>query len=440
MKVTSEAIENRQALLTIEMEPAEVEESLDKAYYRLVKKANIPGFRKGKAPREVLERYMGREGLLEDALNELLPEAYTKAVKEQEIEAFAQPQVEIAQTDPVIFKATVPLSPEIELGDYHDVQLAPEIVEITEGDVSAVIDQLRHRQATWEPVERSVEFTDLVVLDVESTIEDSPFINQKAVQYQVVRDQLSPAPGFAEQLSGMGKDEEKEFTLQFPADYPRDELAGKEASFRVKITEIKQEKLPELDEEFAKGVNPDCKTLDSLREQVSADLKVSAEEKSRMDFEERVIEAVAELAKLEFPPVLVEMQIDRLIDEQARRLQMSGRGLEEYLGIINKTEEELRGELRPLATRRVSHSLVLGKVADEEKIEVGDSEIDAEIENMTKDANDRKEELRTLLSSPQSKESVKQLLITQKTIQRLVEIAQGSNKEVKTIQKEGKNE
>ncbi len=438
MKVTNEKTENRQAFLTVEMEPDEVEESLEKSYYRLVKKADIPGFRKGKAPRAILERYIGKERLLEDALNSLLPEAYEKAVKEQKIEAFAQPHIEIAQTDPVIFKVAVPLTPTIKLGDYHHIQVAPEPVELTEDNVGAVIEQLRHQHATWEPVERPVDFNDLVVLDIESNIEDKPFINQKGAQYQVLRELPLPAPGFAEQLVGMKRDEWKEFKLQFPTDSPRGELAGKEPSFKVRVTEIKQERLPELNDELAKEINPDFENLDSLREKVSADLRLRAEEKAGIDFEERVIEAVVNITELEFPPILVEMEIDRIISQQLRHWQMTGKGLEEYLGSINKTEEELRQELHPLATKRVTHSLALGKIAEEEKIEVNDSEISAEVENMTQSATENKDKLNNFLNTPQARKSIEQVLITRKTIQRLVEIVKGSDINIKTQKEEQK--
>ncbi len=258
MKITNEKIENSQAFLTIEMEPAEVEESLEMSYHRLVKKANIPGFRKGKAPRAILERYIGRESLFEDALNDLLYQAYEKAIKEQAIEAIAQPQIEIAQTDPVVFKAIVPLKPKVKLGDYQHIQVTPQPVEVTENDVNDVIEQLRHQHATWEPVERPVDFGDMVVFNIWSSVEDKPFINQKGVQYQPLHDSSFPLPGFAEQLIGMKRDEEKEFKLQIPADYSRSELAGKEPSFRVRVTEIKQEILPELKDEFAGEIDPDC--------------------------------------------------------------------------------------------------------------------------------------------------------------------------------------
>ncbi|GAI44281.1 unnamed protein product [marine sediment metagenome] len=220
--------------------------------------------------------------------------------------------------------------------------------------------------------------------------------------------------------------EEKEFKLWLPKDYPRAELAEKEAWFKVRVAEIKQQRLPKLNNEFAHLVNPEFKTLASLRKQVSTNLKLMAEEKARRDFEERIIEAVVESSQVEFPPVLAEMEIARLLDQQMRRLQASDIGLEEYLGRINKTGEELREELRPLATKRVTSSLVLGRIAEQEKIEVGDAEITAELENMAQSATENKDEVQKLLNSPQARNSVEQILTTRKTIQRLVEIAGGS--------------
>ena len=432
MKVTNEKTENSQVFLTIEMEPAEVEESLEASYHRLVKKTNIPGFRKGKAPRAILERYIGKESLFDEALNNLAPQVYEKAIKEQKIEPIAQPHIEIAQTDPVIFKVTVPLPPTIKLGDYHHLQVVPEAARLTEDDVNAAIEQLRHQHAVWEPVERPVDSNDLVVLDIESNVEGKPFMNQKGTQYRVIPNYPFPAPGFAEQLSGMRQDEDKEFKLQFPLDFPRGELGGKEAWFKVRVTEIKQERLPELNDEFATEINPDFKTLDSLREQVSTSLRLKAEERAKIDFEERIIEAIVDLTKVEFPPILTEMEIDRLLSEQLRYLQGEGRSLEEYLSSRNKTEEELREELRPSATKRVTRSLVLGKIAEEEKIEVSDTEIEADIEDIVRSATENKDELNKFLNTPQSRESIKRSLIMRKTMQRLVEIARGSTMNIKT--------
>ncbi len=425
MKVTREKTENSQAFLTIELEPAEVEQALEQSYRRLAGKANIPGFRKGKAPRAVLERHIGKDSLLEDALNNILPQTYEKALREQEIEAIAQPHIEMAQTDPVIFKVTVPLKPTIELGDYRSVRLTPEPAELADDEVNAVIEQLRRQHAVWEPVERGANFDDLVTLDIESRIEEKPFINQQGVQYQILPDHPLPVPGFAQQLIGVKSGEEKEFKLQFPKDYPREELAGKEAQFKVKVSEIKQPRLPKLDKEFAQLVNPEFKTMAALRKQVTSNLKLRAEEKAKDEFEERVIDAVVDISQAEFPPVLVEMEVDRLFTQQVRWLQTSGEGLEEYLSRINKTEEELREELRPLATKRVTRSLVLGKIAEEEKVEIADAEINAELENIAQSAGGDEDKVQELLKSPQTRSSVEQLLTTRKAIQRLAEIAKG---------------
>jgi len=430
MKVTKEKTENYQVFLSIEMEPAEVEESLEATYKRLVKKTKIPGFRQGKAPRAVLERYMGKESLLKEALSTLVPQACEKAIKEQKIEAIAQPEIEISQTEPVVFKATVPLKPTIELGDFQQIRATPKAVEVTKDEMEAVIERLRHQVAIWEPVERAVEFNDLVVLDIESSVDGEPFINQKGVQYQVLPDLPTPVPGFAEQVVELKKNEEKEFKLPLPSDYPRSELAGKEASFKVTVTEIKQEKLPKLNNKFAKQINPDFKTLASLRKRVSSDLRQRAEEKAKTDFEDEVVEATADLCQVEFPPILVEAEIGRLINQQARRLQMGGANIEQYLNNIGKTEAELREELRPVATNQVTQSLVLGKIAEEEKIEAGDAEVSAEIEKMTQNVTQNKDELEKSLNTPQSRESIERLLITRKTIQRLAEIAGGSAKQI----------
>jgi trigger factor len=426
LKVTRDKEENCQAFLTVEMEPAELEESLEQSYRRLAKTANIPGFRRGKAPRAVLERYIGKGSLLEEALKELLPQAYEKALKEQEIEAIASPSIEITQTDPLIFKATVPLKPTVELGQYHGIRLKPEPVKVTKEEVNAVIEQLRYQHGTWEPVERAADFDDLVTLDVESQVEGNPFINQTGVQYQIVPNQPLPTPGFAEQLVGMNGGEEKEFTLRLPEDFSRAELAGKEAKFKVKIAEIKQQRLPELNNEFAQLVSPEFKTLAALRKQVAENLRLRAEQKAKEEFEEKLVDAVVDLSQVDFPPVLVDMEIDRLIEQQARWLQAGGGGMDEYLSRVGKTEEGLREELRPVAAKNVARSLVLGKVAEEGKISVTDAEIEAELKNIRQSASGDKDEVKKRLDSPQVRNSIEQLLTTRKTVERLAEIAGGS--------------
>lgn len=439
MKVLKNIMESRQAFLTIEVEPAEVKASLDKSYARLVKKTSVPGFRKGKAPRAVLEQHIGKENLLEDALNDLLPKVCEEAIQKEKIEAFAQPSITVTKTDPVVFEAKVPLSPEVKLGNYHRIRIKPERVKSGKKEVDAVIEELRHQHATFEPVERPVAAKDLVGLDISGSIGDKPFIDEKRAQYQVIPDSAFPVPGFAEQLLGMKRDKEKEFKLKLPENYPNNEQAGKEVLFKVKVIEVKKEKLPKINDDLAKGVAPGIETLDSLRERISTDLKQRAEEKARFEYEERVVDAVVEKSKVDFPPILVDMEVERMINQELRRWQMAARSREEYQERLNKTPvEELRYEFESDAIQRVINSLVLGEVVKAEKIEVGDAEVDAEIERMTENAGQKKEEQRKSLNSPQSREQVKKLLANQKTIQRLVEIAKGSKKKIKEGKKETK--
>ncbi len=424
MKVTKEKEENRQAFITVEMEPAEMETSLQDAYLKLAQKNDIPGFRKGKAPRAVVEHHLGKPRLLEEALDHLLPQAYEQALKEQEIEPFAQPDVEITQTDPLIFKAVVPLVPAVELGDYRSIRMTPDPVDITDENINAVIEELRHQYATWEPVDRPLDYNDLATIDINGMVEEKPYVQKVGAQIQVLKELMSPAPGFSDQITGMKKEEEKEFTLSFPEDYPNNNVAGKEGHFKVKLSEIKEEKLPELNDEFAGQVSPDFKTVDAFREEVMKSLQLRAEERVRMDFEERVINTAIEQSKVEYPSVLVELEINRILNEQVRQLQMTGRGMDEYLQSINKTAEQLHEELRPVATKNVAASLVMSKVAEAEKIEVAEPDMENGIDNMTRGtAEEQREEMRKLLDTPQTRESLKQSLRTRKTIERLTEIA-----------------
>lgn len=419
MKITNDKTENSQMFLTIEMEPDEVEESMQVAFKRLNKKARIPGFRKGKAPRDIFERYLGKDYLMEEALNDLIPTAYARAVEEQSIEAIAQPQIEIEQMEPFIMKATVPLKPTVELGDYKSLKVEQETVEVTSEKVDEVIDQLRHQNATWEPVEgRSVEFDDLLIMDIVGTIGEKSVIEQKGAQYQVVAGQTFPVLGFAEQLVGMNPGDEKEFELEYPEDYGDEELAGNKVNFKINAIEIKKEVLPELSDEFAKTVGAEFETMTALREKAETDMKERAEQQSKMNFEEEIIHGIADISTVEYPPVLVESEISRILNQQFQR---SSQSLEDYLATVGKSEEELREDLRPSAEHRVVHSLVLSKVAEVEEIEVSDEDVDEEIENMVKDSTDKKEELKKFFNDPQIRDSIVQNMLTRKTMEKLTE-------------------
>ncbi|MFC1900014.1 trigger factor [Chloroflexota bacterium] len=437
MKVTNDKTENSQAYLTIEMEPEEVEKSLDSAYKKLVKNARVPGFRKGKAPRDIFERYVGKESLLEEAINNLVPQAYEDALKEQELEAIAQPEIELSQTEPLIFTAVVPLKPSVTLGNYHSINIKPDKVEVNDSNVDEVIEQLRHQYATWEPAERAVELDDMVTFDVESSVEDETYISQKGAQYQVVSGQAFPAPGFPEQLVGIAKGEEKEIKLTLPEENMDEKYAGKEAVFKITVNEIKQEVLPELTDAFAAEVDAEFKTMKALRERAMSDLKQRAEERVKADFEEKVVDAVIDVSKLEYPPILVHSEIHRIIDQ---RFQGRQQEIEQYLMSINKTEEDLHEELEPVAEKTVSRSLVLGKVMEEEDIKVEDDEIQKEIETIAEGSGDNKESMLKILDTPQARETIEQRLITRKTLELLTDIAKSTKRKKKKTDKEEKDE
>ena len=426
MKVTTEKTENRQVFLTIELAPEEIEESSQATYRRLVQRVNVPGFRKGKAPRPLLVRHVGGEAFLTDVIEDAVPDAYDKAIAEQELDPVARPQIELVERDPVIFKAVVPLKPTVNLGDYHKTRLKPEKIDVTDERIDTVVEDLRHQWGTWESVERAAAFSDIAILDVESTIDGEPFITQQGARFQVTGGSSAPAPGFAEEVVGMKASEEKEFTLRFPEDDPRTEVAGKEATFKVKATAVQEEKLPEVNDEFAGKVEAEIKTVKELRKRIGEDLTKRAEERSQGDFEDKVIDAAVECSEVEYPPVLVESECRRMMDDQADRLRMQGLTMEQFLRTTGKTEEEFHEELHPLAEKRLVRGLVLGKIAEEESVSIAPSDIDAEIEEMLKDhADERKEQYRTAFNSTEARESVGLRLLSRRTVARLTDIAQG---------------
>jgi trigger factor len=426
MKVNTEKLESCQIALNIEAEAAELDKSLDDAYHHLVKEVSVPGFRKGKAPRAILQQHVGRRYLLEEAFEHLIPQLYKQAIESQELQPIAEPQIEVTQTEPLVFKAIVSLKPEIELGDYHSLELesAPAI-EISEEQVIAAMTEFQERQGAWVPVERPAQLGDLVTMDIQANIDGKPWLNHKDILYEIDKDSPSPVPGFASQLQGAEKNKEKHFTLTIPEDYPIAEMRGKESTFQVTVTEIKEKQLPELDDELAKGAGYD--SLEDMRKKVADDLKVKAEARSRQELRQKALDALVEISNVSYPPVLEDEETDELLRSEGQRLGF--RETADYLKRTNKTEEETRKELRPIAKRRLIRSLVLGKLAEEEKIEISPSEVDNKIDEITHDAED-KETAKEFFSLPQIRRSVEESLRTEKTLDRLLQIAIGNTKDM----------
>jgi trigger factor len=424
MKVTSERLKDCQVLLNVELEKAEVEKGLADAYRRLVRKVKVPGFRPGKAPRQVLEAQLGRAALLEEALENLIPAAYEEAVKKEGLEAAARPKIELVTASPPVFRATVPLKPVVRLGNYREqMRIKPEVAEVTDNEVNRAVAQLREERAELVPVDRPARFGDVLTIDINGKEQGAEFLRQDGAACELVEGSASPLPGFAEKLVGVRKGEEKEFTLAISADHPNQAIAGKEYSYRVKVREVKEKRLPELDDEFARGLGSE--SLASWREQLVQRLRQRAQERSNRDFENKIMDEMVKLAELEYPPALVEQEVDRLISGQARGFKDDLRGLESYLKATDTTMEKHREEMTEVAKRRVEQSLVLEKAAEDEKIEVSSAEVDAEIERMVQEDPEHAEELRKLWAAPAARRSIERMLISRKTMARLGEIARG---------------
>jgi trigger factor len=366
-------------------------------------------------------QHIGKKNLLDEALEHLIPQLYKQAIESQKLEPIARPQIEVTQTEPVVFKAIVSLKPEVKLGDYHSIKLeTSSVIKITEEEVTAAMEEFRERQGAWVPVDRPVEMGDLVTMDIQANADGKPWLNHKGILYEMDKDSRSPVPGFASQLQGAEKNKERTFTLIIPDDYPIKEMRGKEGTFKVTVTEIKEKQLPELNDELAKSAG--YGNLEDMRGKLAADLRTKAEARNRLELKQKALDALVEISEVNYPPILEDEEITNLLKNEAQRLGF--RELTDYLKKANKTEEEIKQELRPIAKKRLIQSLVLGKLAEEEKIEISSSEVDNKIDEIANDAEDKeKAKAKQFFSLPQFKQSIEQSLRTQKTMDKLLQIA-----------------
>ena len=425
MKVTTETLPDRQVVLNIEVDGADVEDSLNQTYKKLVQRVNIPGFRTGKAPRAILQSYLGKDAMLDEALDELAPTVVKKAIEEQKLDTVDNPEVEVVERSPLILKATVPLQPVVELADYKSIRVEQEKVEVTPEQVENTLEDIRFRQAPWQPVDRPVAFGDLLTIDVEGKAGAKTIISEKGASYILQTDSTDMVPGFAEQLEKMKKSETKQFSLTMPEDYPVEEVGGKEGQFHVTIHEIKEKNPTPLDDDFARSLGDEYDDLKMLREKISSDMSTHAEEEAQRKYEDQIIEALKESAKVEAPPILREREIDHMIMDQARGLASQGIKFDNYLKAIDKSPEQLREDYKESADKRVTTSLLLNKVAELEGIKVENKEVDEEIDSIAESAGGRVEEVKGQLQTEHARSSVKQTILMRKTLNSLKEIASG---------------
>ncbi|RKD28974.1 trigger factor [Thermohalobacter berrensis] len=417
--------ENNEVTLKIEVPAEKFEEGIQKAYLKNRKRFNIPGFRKGKAPKRIIEARYGKGIFYEDAINFVFPEAYSKAVDEHELEPVDRPEIDIEQIEegkPVVFTAKVTVKPEVKLGDYTGIEVEKVEYNVTEEDVEKEIERMRERNARLVEVkDRPVKEGDILTIDYEGYVDGEQFEGGTAQNQSLEIGSGRFIPGFEEQLVGKNKDEEVEVNVTFPEEYHAENLAGKDATFKVKIHEIKEKELPELDDEFAKDVS-EFDTLDELKSDVKTKLEEQAKNREKAEKENKVLEKVVEGAEIDIPEVMIENQIDNELREFEYRLRFQGLDLEKYLEMTNTKREDLRDQLRPNAEKAVRTELVLEAIAEKEEIKETEEELNKELEKIAKQYNQDAEKFKKNMKADDL-EYIKLGIIKRKTVEYLVENA-----------------
>ncbi|HBT20375.1 MAG TPA: trigger factor [Peptococcaceae bacterium] len=424
MKAEVEKIENNWVNLKIEVEAEKVNQALDRAYRKLVKEVSIPGFRKGKAPRKILENFLGTEPLYEEALDFIMQEIYTEAVEQAKIQPIDAPQVAVEQFEedkPLILNIKVEVKPEIKLGEYKGIKIKKPVVEVKEEEVQEYLEKLQKRHARIKTVvDGTVEQGDIAIIDYKGFIDGQTFAGGIASNVSIEVGSGRFIEGFEEQLVGAKVGETREVKVTFPEDYRDKNLAGKEAVFNVTIKEIKRKELLPLDDEFAKDVSQ-FNTLEELKEDIRNKLKEEKEKKVRQEIRDEVIKKVVENAELEVPETLIKRRIDAHIKRLDERLKMQGYSLEEYCEAAETTEEELREKYREQAIESVKTDLVLEEIAQRENIKVSEDEIFEEIQNLAKDYNESVENVQKHLRLKDNLQALTYGLLIDKTIKFLVD-------------------
>ncbi|MFC4184772.1 trigger factor [Saccharococcus thermophilus] len=422
MSVKWEKLEGNEGVLTVEVDAEKVNEGLDAAFKKVVKNIALPGFRKGKVPRVIFEKRFGVEALYQDALDILLPEAYAKAVEEAGIEPVDIPEIDIEQMEKgknLIFKAKVTVKPEVKLGQYKGLEVERMDTTVTDEDVENELKRLQENYAELVVKEDGkIENGDTAVIDFEGFVDGEPFEGGKAENYSLEIGSGTFIPGFEDQLIGMQAGEEKEIEVTFPEEYHAKELAGKPATFKVKVHEIKEKRLPALDDEFAKDVDDEVETLEQLKEKIRTRLEEAKKNEAEAALRDALVEKAAENAEIDIPEVMVKNETDRMLREFDQRLQMQGLNLDLYYQFSGQDEAALREQMKEDAEKRVRVALTLEAIAKAENIEVTEEEINEELEKMAKAYNLEVEKLKELLGSL---EGVKEDLKWRKTVDFLVE-------------------
>lgn len=425
MSLQVEKLEKNMAKLTIEASAEDFEAAIEKAYQKNKSKMNVQGFRKGKAPRKIIEKMYGTGVFYEEAANIVIPDAYAKAVDECDLEIVSQPSVDVVQVEagkPFIFTAEVAVKPEVKLGDYKGIEVEKTDVTVSDDDVNAEIDRVREQNARTITVDdRAVQDKDTAVIDFEGFVDGVAFEGGKGENYPLTIGSHSFIDNFEEQLIGKNIGEEVEVNVTFPEDYHVDDLKGKPATFKVTVKEISAKELPELDDDFAQDVS-ECENVDAYKVQVKEDLTKKKEDAAKAAKEEEAVAKVVENAEMEIPEPMIDTQVRQMVDDFARRMQSQGLSLDQYFQFTGMEPKAFLEQMRPQALKRIQSRLVLEAIVEAEKIAATDDEIEEELKKMADAYQMELDKVKELLGDEQKKQLAQDLAV-QKAAEFVVENA-----------------
>lgn len=397
----TEKQEHSVVALTIEITKAEFEAAKDKAFKKTGKNITVPGFRKGKAPRKMIEKLYGEGVFFEEAFNIIYPDAMEMAVEKSGIKPVGRADVDLgdpAEEGGLTIIAKVPVEPEVELGEYKGIEVEKETVKVLQADVKAELNRMAQRNARTETVERKAKKNDTVDIDFEGFVDGVPFEGGKAEHHELTLGSGAFIPGFEDQLIGCKAGDEKDVVVTFPEEYHAKELAGKEATFKCKVHKVEETILPEIDDEFAKDVSDTCETLDDLKKEITERLKAERQEAADNAFEEKVLDAVIDGMKADIPAAMIDAQVDTIVQDFGYRLQMQGMGLEQYLKMTGTEMGAFRAMFKDQAERQVKTRLALQKVVELEGITVSDKELEEEYAKMAEQYKMEVEKVKVIVS------------------------------------------
>ncbi|MGY0756256.1 trigger factor [Staphylococcus haemolyticus] len=403
MTATWEKKEGNEGLLKVTVPAEKVDKALDQAFKKVVKQINVPGFRKGKVPRPIFEQRFGVEALYQDAVDILLPEAYGEAIDETGINPVAQPEINVTQIEKgkdFEFEATVTVEPEVQLGDYKGLEIEKQDSELTDEDLQEAIDHsLGHLADMVVKEDGAVENGDIVNIDFDGYVDGEQFEGGQADGYDLEIGSGSFIPGFEDQLVGVKTGEEKDVVVTFPEEYHAEELAGKEATFKTKVNEIKYKEVPELDDEIANELDSDANSVDEYKENLRKRLSEQKAEEAENVEKEEAINKATDNATIDIPQAMIDTELDRMVQEFGQRIQQQGLDLQTYFQISGQDESQLREQMKDDAEQRIKTNLTLSAIADKENIEATDEDIDKELEKMSKQFNISVEDIKNTLGN-----------------------------------------